>query len=130
MNAKKTLSKRHGLITDLDLSAYTGNPGEIIRTKTRHGHDDYAVLIVIHDVLSLVVEEGFATWEPATGSWAYRTTAQAPDGEPWTLCATSINSGMTSTVKIVVVPSNLRLPTASRADSSARDSAFGRWHRN
>ena len=54
MGAVTSASERARLLPSPAYSG-SGNPGEIIRTKTRNGAADYTVLVVICDVFGLVL---------------------------------------------------------------------------
>lgn len=64
-------------ITEIDLSAYSGHPGDVIRI---HAEDDVQVAkvgVLITDDENHLIEMGMAT-EAGTGEWTYAARFQAP----------------------------------------------------
>jgi hypothetical protein len=78
------------VVDSIDVTAYTGQPGEAI---TIQAHDDIAVVSVtvrILDANNNLVEQGAATL--VNGAWVYTTTAAAPAGQALTIEATATDN--------------------------------------
>jgi hypothetical protein len=130
MRTKKYISLGQGLITDLDLSSYTGETGQTIRIVTPGNHRDQEVKVVIRDVLGSELEGGFATWDEVAGSWSYFTTATMPPGEIILITADADSPAEKSTRDVTCVPFDLHLATEFKTAPWAVASGLGRWKEN
>ena len=68
------------VVDEIDLSAYTGKTGEIIRGRAS---DDFGVVgigVAIRDSDNKVLEQGAAT-AASDGAWTYTTTMNLPAGQ-------------------------------------------------
>ena len=62
-------------IEDIDLSGYTGRPGQVIRIKVVDDFQVKTVTVTIHNEDGTLVEEGPAVPEASAMYWQYLTTA-------------------------------------------------------
>jgi hypothetical protein len=79
------------VIRDVDLSAYTGRPGEIIRGCASDDFEVTSVSIVIRTLFGVLIEQGPATLEPSSGAWSYLTQGSAPTGATVAVTATALD---------------------------------------
>ena len=128
--AKKPILLGGGLITSLDLSNYWGQAGATIQIATRNGHHDYGVKVKVKDVLGVLIEEGLATWDSATGQWCYITLAEVPLGEIWILTATAGNPEERTTREGICVPHGIHWVTEFKTNALVQASGLGRWKNN
>lgn len=75
-------------IDQIDLSAYTGQAGQVIRVIATDDVEVVGVQVRITDANGALVEEGQAVSQGG-GSWIYTTTAQAPAGQAINVTATA-----------------------------------------
>jgi len=127
---KNQIPVGQGLISSLDLSEYWGQSGATLRTTTRGGHRDYAVRIAVKDVLGVILEEGLAIWDSATGCWCYVTVADVPLGEIWIVTATAANPQMRTSREAVCVPVTAHWETEFNTKALTQASGLGRWKNN
>ena len=104
--------------------------GATLRVTTRDGHHDFGVRVSVKDVLGVILEEGLATWDSATGCWTYLTTADVPLGEIWILSVTAANPQAQTTREAVCVPVTVRWDTEFKTTALDRASGLGRWKNN
>jgi hypothetical protein len=68
-------------IDEIDLSAYTGKTGDVIRVHASDDMEVKGVTVAIRAQGGAVLEEGVAVWSPATASWTYTTTTDLTQGQ-------------------------------------------------
>ena len=68
------------MVDEIDLSAYTGKTGEIIRVRASDDFGMVGVGVAIRDTESKVLEQGAAT-AASDGAWTYTTTTNLPAGQ-------------------------------------------------
>jgi hypothetical protein len=69
-------------IGDVELSAYTGQPGQLISIEAFDDFEVASVRVVIRDLNGTVLEEGDAAPKPTPKShWEYTSTAEVPAGK-------------------------------------------------
>jgi hypothetical protein len=70
-------------IGDVDLSAYRGNAGDLIRVVATDDFEVKEVLLVLRRLSGELIEQGAAL--PGNGAWSYRAQTQVPAGETVTV---------------------------------------------
>jgi hypothetical protein len=68
-------------ITAVDLSGYTGKPGEMIRMEAVDDFEVVSVSLVVARLDGTLIENGAAAATGAGNVWVYTTTAAAPAGQ-------------------------------------------------
>jgi hypothetical protein len=68
-------------LTDIDLSAYTGRIGEIIRVQAVDDFEVLRVLVTITGLEGTLLEHGDATLDRQSSKWEYVTQVAVPPGQ-------------------------------------------------
>jgi hypothetical protein len=89
------------VITDIDSSAYLGQPGGTIRVKAQDDLKVIAVTVRILDLTGTVIEQGAAAWELSSCGWVYTTTVAVDPGKAVVIEATATDRPQHSAVKKV-----------------------------
>ena len=63
------------------MSVYTGQIGQIIRVRVTDDMEVKGVSVAIRDQGGVALEQGAATWSPASATWAYHHD-DGLDGRP------------------------------------------------
>lgn len=69
------------VVEEIDLSAYTGQIGQVIRVTARDDVQIEGVTVAILDQGGDVLEQGVAVWTAASATWAYTTTTALSQGQ-------------------------------------------------
>jgi hypothetical protein len=91
------------VVSTVDLNAYTGAAGAVIRVTAYDDFEVTAVMVSLADGSGAVLEGGAAVME--NGRWLYTTTTTAPAGTEVTVTATALdrpgNEGSAAAVKVI-----------------------------
>lgn len=84
-------------IVEVDLSQYTGQPGQSIRIRVKDDFEVTSVAVTIHNQDGTLQEEGDAAPTPNTLDWIYTTTSTnaSLSGDKFTIMATDTPANLT-----------------------------------
>jgi hypothetical protein len=68
-------------IKDIDVSQYTGTPGQIVLVEATDDFEVLSVGIVISDAAGLVLEQGPAALDQTLGRWVYKVSVAVATGQ-------------------------------------------------
>jgi hypothetical protein len=69
------------VIQDIDVSAYSGNPGEVLRIQAVDDFGVVAVEVILADLTGTVIEQGAAVLDEASGLWLYPARIAVGSGQ-------------------------------------------------
>jgi hypothetical protein len=87
-------------VDEIDLSTYTGKPGEVIKISASDDFEVVGVSVTIRATDGTVLEEGAPAKSAADGAFTYTTTTNVAQGQPISLEVTATDRPGNRTTKV------------------------------
>jgi hypothetical protein len=88
-------------VADIDLTGYTGQPGETIEIEAADNFEVRSVEVCILELAGTVIEEGLAAAAGQSGRWSYSSRSAIPAGHPVVIQVTAADWPENTAVKRV-----------------------------